>query len=262
MVSNNVMVGQGPVEAVADALQEKVHVSVAKKAAAVADNGQGSAGTLELSPQPEFIGHRIKMFDEIKREYDAFVAAQPRVPIKITLPDGRSMDGVSWESTAMSIAKLISNSLADRLVIAKVNGELYDTLRPLEGDCTLELLDFEHEEGRQVFWHSSAHVLGEACERHYGCHLCLGPPIEDGFYYEMGLPGGASASQADYPALNTLAKAITKEKQPFERLVLTKEQLLRMFQDNPYKVRLIQDKIADNTSSTVYRCGQIGRAHV
>jgi threonyl-tRNA synthetase len=212
---------------------------------------------LELSPPPAFLAHRIAMYDGIKKEYDAFVAAQPRSPIKITLPDGRGMDGTAWETTPMAIAKQISNSLADRLVIAKVNGELFDTLRPLERDCVLELLDFEHEEGRQVFWHSSAHVLGEACERHYGCHLCLGPPIEDGFYYEMGLPGGASVSQADYPALNTLARNAIKEKQPFERLVLTKEQLLEMFRDNPYKVRLIQEKIPDGTSSTVYRCGPL-----
>jgi len=51
----------------------------------------------------------------------------------------------------------------------------------------LEFLDFEDEEGRAVFWHSSAHVLGEACEKHYGCHLCVGPPIDEGFYYEMGM---------------------------------------------------------------------------
>ena len=59
--------------------------------------------------------------------------------------------------------------------------------RPLIASCKLELLDFEHEEGKAVFWHSSAHVLGEACEKHYGCHLCIGPPIEDGFYYEMAM---------------------------------------------------------------------------
>ncbi len=42
--------------------------------------------------------------------------------------------------------------------------------------------------GKKVFWHSSAHVLGEAAEKHYGCHLCLGPPTDDGFFYEMGIP--------------------------------------------------------------------------
>lgn len=211
---------------------------------------------LELNPPPEFIAHRIKMFDALKAKQDAFVAAQPRTPIRVTLPDGRQMDGTAWETTPLQLAKLISNSLADRLVIARVNGELFDTTRPLEGDCTLELLDFEKEEGRAVFWHSSAHVLGEACERHYGCHLCLGPPIEEGFYYEMGM-GERSVSQTDYPSLNTLARGIIKDKQPFERLVMTKEELLEMFRDNPYKVRLIQDKIADGTSSTVYRCGPL-----
>jgi threonyl-tRNA synthetase len=44
-----------------------------------------------------------------------------------------------------------------------------------------------HDAGKAVFWHSSAHVLGEAAERHYGCHLCLGPPTDEGFFYEMGM---------------------------------------------------------------------------
>lgn len=230
---------------------EMAKLKIDKKAAAAAANAN-----LELNPPPEYIAHRIEMFDRLKAKYDAFVAAQPRVPIKVTLPDGRQMDGTAWETTPMSIAKSISNSLADRLVIAKVNGELFDTVRPLEGDCTLELIDFEKNEGKAVFWHSSAHVLGEACERHYGCHLCLGPPIEEGFYYEMGMKD-RSVSQSDYPALNTLAKSIIKDKQPFQRLVMTKEELLEMFKHNPYKVHLINDKIPDGTSSTVYRCGPL-----
>lgn len=120
-----------------------------------------------------------------KRAFD--VIGQPRVPIEITLPDGSKKEGTSWETSPMDIALGISKSLAERTVIAKVNGELWDLERPLEGSCNLELLDFEHPDGKKVFWHSSAHMLGEACERHYGCHLCIGPPLEDGFYYEMGL---------------------------------------------------------------------------
>ena len=171
----------------------------------------------------------------------------------------------------MAIAKQISNSLADRLVIARVNGELWDTIRPLEGDCSLELLDFEHPDGKQVFWHSSAHVLGEACERSFGCHLCIGPPLEEGFYYEMKIPvdhdeegsilasaaPGLPVTPADYPNLDALAKAVTKERQPFERLELSKPELLEMFKHNPFKVHLIQNKLADVERTTVYRCGPL-----
>ena len=153
-----------------------------KPAKTAAAKDTASPFPLEHSPQPDYIQHRIKLFDELKGKYDAFVAAQERKPIKVTLPDGRQMDGTAWETTPLMIAKSISNSLVDRVVISKVDGELFDTVRPLEKDCTLELLDFENEEGKAVFWHSSAHVLGEACERHYACHLCLGPPVEDGFY--------------------------------------------------------------------------------
>ena len=70
-------------------------------------------------------------------------------------------------------------------MVAKVNGELWDLDRPFESDAKLELIKFDDDEGKAVFWHSSAHVLGEAMERCYGCNLCYGPPIDEGFYYDM-----------------------------------------------------------------------------
>ncbi|KAF8688613.1 Threonyl-tRNA synthetase, partial [Rhizoctonia solani] len=197
---------------------------------------------LELNPPPEFFDHRIQIYDKLKKEYDEFVAAQPREPITITLPDGSTKEGKSWETSPMSIAAQLSKSLSERVVIAKVDGNLWDLERPLEKSCSLELLDFEHPEGKRVFWHSSAHVLGEAAEKHYGCHLCVGPPTDDGFFYEMAIQERA-VSSGDYSSLETLAKNAVKEKQRFERLVVPKETLLEMF------------KIPDGTSTTVYRCG-------
>ncbi|KAI8854087.1 hypothetical protein BC829DRAFT_426875 [Chytridium lagenaria] len=208
-----------------------------------------------VSPRPDFIQHRISMFDELMKTYKEEVAAKPRLDIKISLPDGRDMDGKAWETTPMDIAKMLSKSLSERVVIAKVDGALWDLVRPFERSCKMELLDFDHAEGKMVFWHSSAHVLGEACELHYGCHLCIGPPIEEGFYYEMS--SERTVSQTDYPALESLASKAIKEKQPFERLVVSKENLLKMFQDNKYKVHIINDKIPDGTSTTVYRCGPL-----
>ena len=70
-------------------------------------------------------------------------------------------------------------------MVAKVNEELWDLDRPLEGDASLKLLKFTDDEGRYVFWHSSAHILGEAMERRYGGCLCYGPPVDEGFYYDM-----------------------------------------------------------------------------
>ncbi|KAI9258475.1 hypothetical protein BY458DRAFT_517986 [Sporodiniella umbellata] len=215
-----------------------------------------SAYPLEMTPAPEFLQHRIELFDKLKKEADEALAKKPREAIEITLPDGTVKEGISWETSPLSLAMAISKSLAERTVIAKVDGELWDLPRPFEKSCTLELLDFEHKEGKMVFWHSSAHMLGEACERHYGCHLCIGPPLEEGFYYEMSAHE-RSVSQADYPNLEKIVSQVTKEKQPFERLVMTKEQLLEMFKHNQYKVHIINDKIPDGTSTTVYRCGPL-----
>ncbi|KAJ3515363.1 hypothetical protein NLJ89_g1814 [Agrocybe chaxingu] len=225
-----------------------------KKAKTIA----ASSHPLELQPPPEFFGHRLKIFNELKAEYDAFVAAQPREDITVTLPDGSERKGKSWQTSPMDVAKEVSKSLSERIVIAKaydqVDGELWDLERPLEKSCQLELLDFEHPEGKKVFWHSSAHVLGEAAERHYGCHLCLGPPTEDGFFYEMGIED-RPVTNADYPALEKVSESAIKDKQKFERLVVSKEKLLEMFNYNKYKQYLIQTKVPDGTSTTVYRCG-------
>jgi len=83
--------------------------------------------------------------------------------------------------------------------------------------------------GKRVFWHSSAHVLGESAEKHYGCHLCIGPPTDDGFFYEMAIDGRA-VTNADYPTLEKLSEGAIKEKQKFERITVPKETLLKMFE--------------------------------
>ncbi|ODA76550.1 hypothetical protein RJ55_07820 [Drechmeria coniospora] len=224
------------------------------KAAKVSKN----AG-LELPSLPEFIQHRLDLFDKIKARQDAEIAAKPRVEITISLPNGKEEKGTSWETTPVSIAKGISKSLLERTVISRVDGELWDLTRPLEKSCKLELIDFEDIEGKKVFWHSSAHILGEACERRFGCFLCNGPPTEDppGFYYDMANMNGAAVDDDDKKALDTLSASIIKERQPFERLEMTKDELLEMFRYSKYKEYFIQQRVPDGTKSTVYRCGPL-----
>ncbi|KAG2035579.1 hypothetical protein BDR03DRAFT_899737 [Suillus americanus] len=234
------------------------HAGNAKKPKEKKDKAAAAAAAsqypLELQPQPGFFDHRIKLFEELHAKYNEFMKTQPREEIIITMPDGSERKGTSWETSPMDVAKEVSKSLSERIVIAKVNGDLWDLERPLEASCKLELLDFEHPEGKRVFWHSSAHVLGEAAERHYGCHLCIGPPTDDGFFYEMAIEDRA-VTNADYPALEKLSEGAVKDKQKFERLVASKEDLLKMFSYNKYKKHLIETKIPDGTSTTVYRCG-------
>ncbi|KAG8512656.1 Threonine--tRNA ligase, cytoplasmic, partial [Galemys pyrenaicus] len=151
--------------------------------------------------------------------------------------------------------RLEIQGLADNTVIAKVNKAVWDLDRPLEEDCTLELLKFEDEEAQAVYWHSSAHIMGEAMERVYGGCLCYGPPIENGFYYDMYLEEGGVSSN-DFSSLETLCKKIIKEKQAFERLEVKKETLLEMFKYNKFKCRILNEKV-NTPTTTVYRCGPL-----
>lgn len=197
---------------------------------------KGGGAIAELSPPPEFIAERVKIFDDYMAKYTDYVAKQPRSPITITLPDGKQVEGTAWETTPMDIAKGISTSLADRIIIAKVdNQQLWDLTRPLEKSVSLALLDFDSPENdyeaRQVFWHSSAHVMGEACERSFeGCCLGYGPPLADGgFFYDMNLANEKTIGPEDYKQIEEISKKAVKEKQKFERLSLPKEVLLEMF---------------------------------
>jgi len=213
--------------------------------------------SLELTPPPDYFATRNALFDKRKKEQDEWQAQQPREPIEITLDNGSIKEGTSWVTTPGDIARGISKSLYDRTVISRIDGELWDLHRPLVKSGRLELLDFSHPEGKKVFWHSSAHILGEACERKFGCSLCIGPPVDDGFYYEMALPNMGAVTAADYKPLKQIAELAIKERQPFERLELSKEDLLEMFAYNKYKQHIINDKIPDGTRTTVYRCGPL-----
>uniref|UniRef100_A0A8C3LTE0 threonine--tRNA ligase n=1 Tax=Chrysolophus pictus TaxID=9089 RepID=A0A8C3LTE0_CHRPC len=135
---------------------------------------------------------------------------------------------------------LWQGGLADNTVIAKVNKMVWDLDRPLEEDCTLELLKFEDEEAQAVYWHSSAHIMGEVLY----------------FFSFLAFEGDDGVSSNDFSALETLCKKIMKEKQPFERLEVKKETLLEMFKYNKFKCRILNEKV-NTPTTTVYRCGPL-----
>lgn len=216
---------------------------------------------------------RIALFDKLKAEADAALAAKEPTPIQVTLPDGKVIDAQAWRTSPYDIALGISKGLADNTIIAKVDGKVWDLERPLEKSCTLHLLKFDDPDAQAVYWHSTAHVLGEALERCYGGCLCYGPPIENGFYYDMFLENQQvkqfpfhllnrysvnvkQVSNFDFPVIENVMKNAIKENQRFERLEMKKEDLLEMFKYNPFKVRILNEKV-DTPTTTVYRCGPL-----
>ncbi|KAM4826028.1 threonine--tRNA ligase 2, cytoplasmic [Thomomys bottae] len=209
--------------------------------------------------QPSFIKERLKLFETLKKEHQILLATEEKKNtsgvITVAMPDGKMVEGQVWKTTPYHVAAGISQEVAASVVIAKVNGELWDLDRPLEGDSTLELLTFDSEEAQAVYWHSSAHILGEAMELYYGGHLCYGPPIENGFYYDMFIEDRA-VSSLELAALENMCKTIIKEKQPFERLEVSKETLLEMFKYNKFKCRILKEKV-NTPTTTVYRCGPL-----
>lgn len=150
---------------------------------------------------PEFIVQRNELFDKLKHEHDAEVLGMEHPAINVTLNLGLDKEGKprpimpvaakAWESTPGSFLRHVDKDVSSDVVIAKVDGKLlWDLDRPLEYACQVSYVPFTSAEGRNVFWHSSAHVLGEAAECQYQCLLSHGPPVEQGFFYDMALPEG------------------------------------------------------------------------
>ena len=150
---------------------------------------------------PDFIERRNELFDRLKRQHHSEILEKEKTEIDVVLDLGLDKQGKpraampvtakAWESTPGSFLKHVDRDVSSDVVIAKVNGkDLWDLDRPLEYECRISYVPFSSVEGRNVFWHSSAHVLGEACECQFNCLLSHGPPVEQGFFYDMAIAEG------------------------------------------------------------------------
>jgi threonyl-tRNA synthetase len=160
--------------------------------------------------------------------------------IKITFPDGavREYDkGI----TALDIANKLSNSLAKKILSAKINGKVYDATLPINEDAALQLLTWNDTDGKQTFWHSSAHLLAGALESLYqGVKFGIGPPIENGFYYDVDF-GDNAISINDLPKIEQKMKELAAQKSDYKRRNISKTDALKYFTDkgDEYKLELI-----------------------
>jgi len=141
--------------------------------------------------------------------------------INITLPDGAVRQyekGVS----ALDIAKSISEGLARKVLAASINGQVWDATRPINEDASLKLLTWSDGDGKNTFWHSSAHLMAEAVETMFpGVKFWVGPPVENGFYYDMDL-GDKKMSEEDLVALEKKMNELAKKNSAYIRKRNTK----------------------------------------
>lgn len=162
--------------------------------------------------------------------------------IKITFPDGAVREYAKG-STALDIAKSISEGLARKVLAASVNGQVWDATRPILEDATLKLLTWSDTDGKSTFWHSSAHLLAEAVESLYpGVKFWVGPAVDNGFYYDMDL-GGRAISEDDMRKLEAKMAELAKKNEVYQRKEISKANAVQYFTDkgDEYKLDLLQN---------------------
>jgi threonyl-tRNA synthetase len=175
--------------------------------------------------------------------------------INVSFPDGSKREYPDG-STPMSIAEAISKSLAKRSVIAKVNGQLYDMKRPLDGDVSLELLDINAKESLDLIRHDAAHVLAQAVQELFpGTQVTIGPTVEDGFYYDFARKEPFSTE--DFAKIEAKMKEIVDRDLPINREVWSKDDAIAHFRKlgEDYKAQIIDDIIPPGEAITLYAHG-------
>jgi len=174
--------------------------------------------------------------------------------IHITLPDG-SVREYAEGTSAADIAKSISEGLARKVLAAEVNGEVWDSSRPIKNDASLRLLTWDDKKAKATFWHSSAHLMAEALETLYpGVKFGIGPAIESGFYYDIDL-GDRTISDEDLKKIEEKMKELAKVNSAYKREDVPKDKAIAYFTEkgDQYKIELLEG-LADG-SITFYTQG-------
>ncbi len=162
--------------------------------------------------------------------------------IQITFPDGAVREYAAGTSS-LDIAKSISEGLARKVLAAEIDGEVYDTTRPLHKNAAIKFLTWDDKQGKSTFWHSSAHLLAEAIEAIFpNTKFGIGPAIDNGFYYDLDL-GEESISEEDLAKIEKKMKELAGQKNEFLRKEVGKEDAIKYFSEkaDPYKIELLQD---------------------
>ena len=175
--------------------------------------------------------------------------------INITLPDGTVKEYPKGTS-AMQVAEGISSGLARNVLAAEINGEVWDASRAIHSDARLKLLTWNDDNGKMAMWHSSAHLLAEAIEALYpGVKLAIGPPIENGFYYDIDF-GTHNFSSDHFPKVEQKMTELARQKNTFERIEISKSEAISYFKekDDQYKLELIEG--LNDGEITFYKQGE------
>jgi threonyl-tRNA synthetase len=162
--------------------------------------------------------------------------------IHITLPDGQIKQYAKGTS-GMDIAKSISEGLARKVLVAEVNGEVWDLSRPIDSDATFKLLTWDDATGKNTFWHSSAHLMAEAVEAIFpGVKFWVGPALDQGFYYDMDL-GDKKITEEDLEKIESKMNELAKQNNTFERQEISKKDAVAYFFDknDEYKLDLLHN---------------------
>jgi len=215
---------------------------------------------------PAYWAPRNDAFNRALERYNKELEAKEKKEIKVII-EGKEVAAVAWKTTPKDLlgedAQIASNPVCCAAITemtkdgAPVQWDLMRVLEPCCDGHTLRWVRFDDEDGKHVFWHSSAHILGGCLENRYHCLLNVGPATESDFFYDVKMPVADQVVAAgDFKGLIRQCEKAAREHKPFERVPLTVEEAKEIFSYNPYKLAII-NRIPEGERITAYRCGNL-----
>ncbi len=175
--------------------------------------------------------------------------------IKITLPD-KSIREFDEPVSGYEIARSISNRLAKDVLSVSVNGEVWDLSRKIDKDASIKLNTWEDREGKETFWHSSAHLMAEAIEQIYpGTKFGIGPTVDTGFYYDIELPDGKQLTENDLQKIEKKMLELARQKNDIVRSEISKDDALKVFSEKGDELKLELISELEDGTITLYNQG-------
>eukprot|EP01122_Echinamoeba_exundans_P016199 TRINITY_DN8139_c0_g1_i1.p1 TRINITY_DN8139_c0_g1~~TRINITY_DN8139_c0_g1_i1.p1 ORF type:complete len:760 (+),score=99.11 TRINITY_DN8139_c0_g1_i1:49-2328(+) len=213
--------------------------------------------------------HRLGLWQRFtsQKQVNSSINPNSHQPERLTL-NGKEVSGggslAALDDSQLTSAgdigrQFLGETVLRTVIVVKVDGELWDLWRPLPANCKwIDFLTWDDAQARNVFWHSSAHILGLVLEQEFNASLTNGPPLPDGgFYYDVSLPGGATLTPDDVERIQKRIDQVLQERHRFERVEVSKEEALNIFKHNPFKLEFIRSKVPNGGIASIYKCGDL-----
>jgi len=226
----------------------------------MSEQPQGEGKGKQKAPEtiPEFVQRRLDMFNALVDQTPK--VEEKEVEFKLLAPNTKGAAAAEGKTIKVTLGKTTPLDIAKAeypkksvFYAAAIDDKMWDLTRPITEGSVISFVNFEDERGKEVFWHSSAHILGASIEKLLGVEIAIGPATEKGFFYDFEPLEGMEVEIEKLKEIQQACEKMCNKAAEYERKMCTREQALEIFSSNHYKTDILTNRVAPGELVTLYR---------